>query len=122
MPLPSSIATRHEWQTAWNVPGFRQLLILGIILIVSILSIFPFFFQWIEHRQGIVLNDPMLALLPARNVSVPLFIMIWTMSTLAAIRAVQNPRILLIFTWSFLVLSIFRTLTITLVPWILRPA
>ncbi len=98
------------------MPGFRQLLILGIILIVSILSIFPFFFQWIEHRQGIVLNDPMLALLPARNVSVPLFIMIWTMSTLAAIRAVQNPRILLIFTWSFLVLSIFRTLTITLVP------
>lgn len=116
MPQPSSIAIRQEWQTAWNIPSFRQLLIVGIILVVTILSIFPFFFQWVEQRQGIVLDDPLLASLPAHNVSIPLFIMIWTMSTLAAIRALGNPRILLVFTWSFLLLSIFRLLTITLVP------
>jgi membrane-associated phospholipid phosphatase len=116
MPQPSSIAIRHEWRSAWNIPSFRQLLIAGIILDISILSIFPFFFQWIEHRQGIVLNDPLLTSVPSHNVSVPLFIMIWTMCALGIIRAVQNPRILLVFAWSFLVLSIFRTLTITLIP------
>lgn len=42
--------------------------------------------------------------------------MIWTMCALAVFRAVQNPRILLVFSWSFLLLSIFRMLTITLIP------
>lgn len=116
MPQPSSIAVRREWQTAWNIPGFPQRLIVGIILVGSILSFYPFFFQRIQQRPGITLNDPLLALIPPHNVSVPLFILIWTLSALAAIRAVQNPRILLIFTWSFLLLSVFRTLTISLVP------
>src|SRR5580692_6196872 len=116
MPQPSAIAIRQEWQTAWNIPSFRHRFIAGIVLVISILSIFPFFFQEIEQRQGVVLNDPLLATLPAHNVSVPLFIMIWTMSSLTAIRAVQNPRIFLVFIWSFLLLSIFRTLSITLVP------
>src|SRR5580693_10537196 len=102
MPQPSSIAIRHEWQVAWNLPGFRRRFISGIILVVIVLSIFPHFFHWVEERQGIVLNDPLMAVIPAHNVSVPLFIMIWTMSALAAIRAVQNPRILLVFIWSFL--------------------
>jgi len=116
MPQPSSIAIRHEWQIAWTNPGFRRYLISGIVLVATILSIFPHFFHWVEERQGIVLNDPLMTVIPAHNVSVPLFIMIWTMSALAAIRAVQNPRILLVFIWSFLFLSVFRTLTITLVP------
>lgn len=115
MLQPTAIAIRHEWQTAWNVRGFRLRFIAGIILVASILSAFPYFFQQIEQRQGVVLNDPLLALLPACNVSVPLFIMIWSMSALAVIRAVQNPRIFLVFIWSFLLLSVFRTITITLV-------
>lgn len=115
MPQPNAIAIRQEWQTAWNIRGFRLRFITGIILVASILSAFPYFFQQIEQRQGVVLYDPLLALLPAHDVSVPLFIMIWSMSVLAVIRAVQNPRIFLVFIWSFLLLSVFRTLTITLV-------
>jgi membrane-associated phospholipid phosphatase len=116
MPQTSPIAIRQEWQAAWNIPGFRPRLIGGIILVASILSIFPFFFQRIQQRQGIVLNDPILALLTPYNVSVPLFILIWSLSTLTAIRAVQNPRILIVFVWSFLLLSVFRTMTILFVP------
>jgi membrane-associated phospholipid phosphatase len=116
MPQPSSIAIRHEWQVAWNLPGFRRRFISGIILVVIVLSIFPHFFHWVEQRQGTVLNDPLLAVIPPHNVSVPLFILIWALSCWTAMRAVQNPRIFLIFIWSFVVLSAFRTLTITLVP------
>lgn len=116
MPQPSSLAIRQEWQTAWNIRSFRGRLIAGIILVISILSVFPFFFQRIEQRQGTVLYDPLLSLLRPHDVSAPLFIMIWSMSALAAIRAVQNPRMLLVFVWSFLLLSVFRTLTITMIP------
>jgi membrane-associated phospholipid phosphatase len=116
MPQSSSIAIRQEWQAAWQLPGFRQRLVLGIALVVSLLSVFPYFFQQIEHRHGVLLNDRLLASLPPHNVSIPLFILIWSLSTLAAIRAVQNPRILVVFLWCFLFLSIFRTITILVVP------
>ena len=116
MPQPSTIAIRHEWQLAWSLPGFRQRLIVGVVLIISALSSFPYFFHWVEQRHGLVLNDPVLALLPPHNVSVPLFILIWTLSSLAAFRAVRNPRFFLVFVWSFVLLSIFRSLTITLFP------
>ena len=116
MPQPSAIAIRHEWQVAWNLPGFRQRLIAGIILIITILSIFPHFFHWVEQRRGMVMNDPVLGLLAPHNVSVPLFILIWSLSALAAFRAVANPRFFLVFVWSYVLLSIFRTLTIAIFP------
>lgn len=116
MAQPTPIAIRQEWHDAWNIPGFRQRLILGVLLVASILSVFPYFFQEIERRQGIVLNDAVLSSLPPHNVSVPLFILIWSLSALAAVRAVQNPKILLVFSWSYVFLSIFRMMTISLVP------
>ena len=116
MSQPSSIAIRQEWQASWQAPRFRQRLILGIALVVSLLSVFPYFFHWVENRQGILLNDRMLLLLPPHNVSVPLFILIWSLSLLGIVRAVQYPRFLLTFVWCFFLLSVFRVLTITLVP------
>lgn len=116
MPQITLIAARQEWQEAWSVLAFRRKLITGMAIVIAILAMFPFFFQRIEQRHGIVLNDPLLGYLPAHNVSIPLFIIIWTLSTLAAIRAVQNPWMFLTFVWSFVLLSIFRMLSITLVP------
>lgn len=110
------MAIRQEWQTAWNFPGFRQRLIVGIVLVVSTLSVFPYFFQEIQLRQGTLLRDPILSALPPHDVSVPLFILIWSLSLLALARAVQNPRILLLFSWSYFFLSIFRMVSIALVP------
>jgi membrane-associated phospholipid phosphatase len=116
MSQTSLIELRQEWQEAWGIRSFRAKVIAGFLITVSILSFFPSFFQRIEQRQGIVLNDPLLRLVPAHNVSVLLFIIIWTLSALAAVRAVQSPRMLLTFVWSFIVLSLFRMLTIFLVP------
>jgi membrane-associated phospholipid phosphatase len=110
------ISLRQEWQGAWQVPSFRRRVISGLIIVVSILSSFPVFFQHIELRHGILLNDPVLRLLPPHNVSLPLFIVIWAISGLSLFRAAQTPQMFLNFLWSFILLSLFRTLTITLVP------
>ncbi|HEV3324829.1 MAG TPA: phosphatase PAP2 family protein [Puia sp.] len=116
MSQTSLIAVRQEWQEAWGIRRFRTLVMAGFLITVAILSFFPSFFQRIEQRRGIVLNDPLLRLIPAHNVSIPLFIIIWTLSALAAVRCVQSPRMFLTFVWSFIVLSLFRMLTIFLVP------
>jgi membrane-associated phospholipid phosphatase len=110
------IAVRQEWHEAWSNVVFRRKVITGMTIVIVIMASFPFFFQKIEQRQGIIMNDPLLRIIPAHNISVPLFIIIWGLSTLAAIRAVQTPRMFLVFAWSWIILSIFRMLTITLVP------
>jgi hypothetical protein len=112
----TSITVKQEWQHAWSIPGFRRKTILGLIVVVTICSFFPVFFQTIEERHGIVLNDPILRWLPAHNISIPLFIIIWALTILSIIRAVQSPRMFLTFTWAWILLSLARLLTITLVP------
>jgi membrane-associated phospholipid phosphatase len=116
MPQTTFIAVRQEWQGAWSESGFRSKIIIGMILLTATVSSFPFFFQRIELRHGVTLSDPFLDWLPAHNVSLPLFILIWALSALTLFRAIQNPRILLVFIWAYVLLSLLRMLTITLVP------
>jgi len=116
MPQSTFISLRQEWQGAWQTPSFRRRVIAGLIIVVSILSSFPVFFQHIERRHGILLNDPVLGLLTPHNVSLPLFIVIWAISGYSVYRAAQTPQMFLNFLWSFILLSLFRTLTISLVP------
>jgi membrane-associated phospholipid phosphatase len=89
---------------------------MGMAILIPLLSFFPYFFQTIERRHGIILNDPVLRVLTPHNVSVPLFIIIWALSLLSMVRAAQHPRMFLTFLWAFIPLSLFRMLTITLVP------
>ncbi|HXD76306.1 MAG TPA: phosphatase PAP2 family protein [Puia sp.] len=116
MPQTVLIEARQEWHAAWRIRDFRIKMIIGLILVIATLSSFPSFFQRIQRRNGAHLYDPILRWLPAHDVSIPLFIMIWTLSLLALFRAFQNPRILLIFCWSYFLLSALREVTIALVP------
>jgi len=87
-----------------------------MVVIFIILAAFPLFFQQIEKRKGISLNDPILDLLPAYNVSVFIFLTIWAVAALSLWRALQHPDILLDFLWGYILLCLTRVLTITLVP------
>jgi membrane-associated phospholipid phosphatase len=80
------------------------------------LSLFPFFFQAIEKRSGYLLADPLLGWLHPHNVSIAIFVIIWAVSLLGILRAAQDPYMFLTFVWAFILLSVMRTLAITLVP------
>ncbi len=117
MPQTTTFITiRQEWHEAWITPSFRRKVIIGMAILIPILGFLPYFFQSIELRHGIVLNDLILRVLTPHNVSVPLFIIIWALSLLSIVRAVQHPRMFLTFLWAFIPLTLFRMLTITLVP------
>jgi hypothetical protein len=116
MPQTTFIDLRQEWQEAWQAVLFRRRVISGVVIVAALLSTFPVFFQHIELRHGLLLNDPVLAMLPPHNVSIPLFIVIWAIGGFSIFRAAQTPQMFLTFTWAFIFLSLFRVLTITLVP------
>ena len=110
------IALKQEWQEAWQLPGFRRKVLTGMAIIITILSLFPNFFQYIELRHGVVMNDPLLRMMTPHDVSVPMFIIIWAITLLSVFRAAQTPQMFLTFVWAYIFLSLFRMLSITLVP------
>jgi hypothetical protein len=103
------------WHNHWAVPFFKHKLIQANILWMIVLIAFPIFFNYIETREGANLNDPILALLPRYNVSIPIFLIIWSMSMVFLYRAIYAPKMLLLFMWGFIVLSLSRFITIYLV-------
>jgi hypothetical protein len=104
------------WKLAWTQPKFKQLTIAGVLVLVLILILFPFFFNYIEQREGYTLNDPFLNLIPAANVSNIVFAIIWSMALLTIIRCIQQPQIFLIFLWGFIFLSLSRFISILSLP------
>jgi hypothetical protein len=116
MSQTTLVAVREEWQGAWESAAFRRKTFTGVFSVVAILSVFPYFFQAIEKRNGTLLNDPILRWLPSHNVSLPIFIIIWAISLLMMFRAAKNPQLFISFLWAYIILLIMRVITITLVP------
>jgi hypothetical protein len=107
---------KHRWQVAWQQKSFRQLLVSGLILLVIVLTLLTFFFQLIEKRNGMVMDDLLLKHFAPHNVSIFIFIFIWTTALLVIVRSVQQPTIFLQILWAYTLLTALRMITISLVP------
>ncbi len=110
------LSTKQIWAIHWQPTAYKKLFIIGIILLAGILTALPYFFQSIEKRNGILLNDWLLATIPAYDVSIPIFILIWGTASLLIIRSIQNPKMCITFLWSYILVSLSRLITIMLVP------
>ncbi len=109
------LAAKHHWINATKNTLFNKLLITGLILVALLFAAFPVFFQHIQKREGFLLNDVVLNAVAPLNVSAPLFIIIWGLGIFMGLRALQQPRLLLLFIWAFIFLSLFRVTCIWLV-------
>lgn len=104
------------WREHWENPGFRFRCQWGLMVWILVLIAFPFFFRYIEQRQGWTPNDWLLDQLPSFDTSIPCFMVIWGMFGLFFYRALYEPKWLLLFLWGFIVLSLMRFCTIYLLP------
>lgn len=110
------LSLKKNWSLAFASDAYRKHLYIAMGSISIILAFFPWFFQTIEARNGILLNDWLLNQIPACNVSFPIFICIWASAILIIIRAIQNPKILLTFLTSYVFLCFLRIVSISLIP------
>ncbi|MBA2744989.1 MAG: hypothetical protein H0U44_02075 [Flavisolibacter sp.] len=104
------------WRDAFKLPSLKTRLIIGLVLIIWVMVTFPFFFQFIEQRRGSTLSDPLLELLPARDMSIPIFAMIWSITILIAIRSLQNAKLFMVCMYGFILVSLTRFASILLFP------
>ena len=105
MPTPT---IKEIWREAWNSRITRMRLIAIIILVPAFTILLPFFFNYIEQRKGIVINDWLLAQIPPQNVSGLIFSFIWGMVLLILYRSLYNPSILITYCFTLAVVTIAR--------------
>ena len=110
---------KMTWPTAWQRKNYKIKLLSGLVLVAITLSLYPLFFDYIEKQNGVVLNDFFLQKLPSKNVSIPIFTIIWSMAALTLYRVFKSPSIALNATWCFLLIILSRIISINL--WHLNP-
>lgn len=104
------------WKNAWRNKLFRTKTIIGSLVLLLILVSMPHFFALMERRQGIVLHDIVLEQLPAIDVSVLTFIIIWSMNFLLIYRSVQDPAVFLLGLYTLILVNLIRFATISITP------
>ncbi len=105
-----------SWSKAWQEQRFRNKTFIALILVAIILTLLPTFFAFIEKREGMVLQDFVLDAIPAIDVSVPTFVIIWSIVLLVFYRIYQNPHLFLVVAYGFILMCILRILTISMLP------
>jgi hypothetical protein len=103
---PPTLGFRHsavspKWSDAWKIRSFKWKLWTGMLVFAGILISLPFFFNAIEARNGLVFTDVILQWLPARNVSVAVFFLIWSCCIILVLRIYRDPMMLLVSLWAY---------------------
>ncbi|WP_295674787.1 phosphatase PAP2-related protein [uncultured Mucilaginibacter sp.] len=104
------------WKETWNSP-VKRLQLTAIMVLIPVFSIFlPHFFAFIEKRNGVVLHDRVLANIAPHNVSLLIFIIIWSMILLILYRAIHKPSIFITYCLTLAMVTVARVLCISMVP------
>ncbi|MDJ1469204.1 phosphatase PAP2-related protein [Xanthocytophaga flava] len=107
---------KASWHQAWQNTIFRKKLIGSLLSVLILLATFPLFFQYIAKRNGTLLHDWLLESIPAVDVSVWVFLVIWGMAVLSLIRFAKEPDRTLLFLTGYTLVSILRIITILTIP------
>ncbi len=109
------LITAPTWTQAWKIPSFRWKFWTGMIIFAGILISLPFFFAYIENRNGLVFSDFILKKFAAHNVSIAVFFLIWSACLLLVIRIYRDPMMLLVMLWSYNSVTLLRMASISLI-------
>ena len=106
-----------EWAQALARPAFRLSWAVLVLLLFGVLvPLMPGFFTWAQAREGAVLADPLLHLLPRHDVATPVFVLMYG-GVLAAVGwLTRHPYLFLRGLWAYFILLGLRMATIWLAP------
>ena len=104
----ASLSLDAGWRQAWADRGFRWRLLLTLPVLVATVSALAALVKWVEQRPGAVLADPVLALLAPRDVTWPIFTLIYAGLLLAVIRLVRTPVRLVLGVQAYVVMALLR--------------
>jgi hypothetical protein len=104
------------WKTALQVKSFLVKSIISGALLVLCAIVAPIFFQFIQKRDGYILNDYLLNLLPTVDLSYGVFILLYLLIFVAVGYLLSRPQLFLVTLQAYIILTIFRFITIFFIP------
>ena len=118
MPRPVSApkSSSISWPVAWQRSAFRYRLVLTLALLIGLVANLPRFFAWVQSRPGSLLPDPLLALLPAHDVSWFTFIIIYLSVATALSYVLPRPYMLLRLLAAYWLMHASRVVLLALLP------
>ena len=111
-----SLSLDATWRQAWADRGFRWRALLTPPALVATLSALAALVKWVERRPGAVLADPVLALLAPRDVTWPVFTLIYVGILLAVVRLVRTPVRLVLGVQAYVVMALLRIVVMWATP------
>jgi hypothetical protein len=104
------------WKYFWAKKNFRIQFIVSVSVALSFTFIFPYFFDFIESRTGPILQDSILDIFPAADVSWIIFALLYFGVISWIITSFKTPDILLAGVQTYCLVTLTRLLSITLFP------
>lgn len=110
------LSYKANWKVAWNIRSFRVHLISAFVTLLIIANLVPIFFNHIQSISGYSINDLILNELEPRNLSLYIFLLIYSAIFLSSLHIIVSPFLLLKFFQGYTLLLIVRVFCIYLVP------
>jgi hypothetical protein len=104
------------WRQAWADREFRVRLAVVPAVLVATLAALATFVKWVERRPGAVLPDPVLAVIPPRDVTWPVFALIYAGIVLAVLLLLRRPVRLLLGIQGYVAMAILRMIVMWATP------
>jgi hypothetical protein len=105
-----------NWKYAWQQGNFRNILMITLLLFIALVWFYPLFFNFIEHRSGFGIQDPIVNYLKPRDNSIPIFSLLWISIGMQIWILKDKPQQALLFLLSYFIINLTRIVTIYLVP------
>lgn len=104
------------WQFAWDYPAFRVKFLIGVMVMCLISFYLQDFFLYIQTRSGIEMHDVVLSEIPAHDVSLYIFLVLYSFTGFLIWRVIENSSICITALWGYIFLCLARMITISLIP------
>ena len=109
-------AAAGAWREAWSEQRFRVEAVLSPIALVGVLTVLARFLSWVEHRPGVLLADPVLALIPPRDVTWLTFGLVYLGLLTTFVLLLPHPRRLVLGAQAYALMVLFRMGVMAVTP------
>ncbi len=105
-----------RWKESLSLSRFRWFFFLGLVFLLSTITAFSFFLQYIQLRPGFVINDPMIARLGPYHLCSPIQFATYVPVVVGLGYLSVYPSLMSRFIWAYSFLLLLRALCLFLVP------
>jgi hypothetical protein len=104
------------WRSALQVRNFRLKIVIAVLLLILCAMVAPVIFQYVQQREGVLLEDYFLALLPSIDLSLWIFLILYSLIILSIVALATEPNRFLIAVQAYVILTTFRFISLLLTP------